>query len=309
MDEMVKIRKLLFNSLIAGGVYGGAALLVGIFLQYNVLLLDGVYTLIGAIMSFLSLYIAKYIQTQDFERFPFGKEALLPLIVFIQYSIILLISIYGIIESVMSLIYVGEIKDNRAVFYFSVLGMFYCLLFYLYLKRQPLMHSFYQIELEQWRFGFYFSLGVFASVVFSTLIQLSEYKLLAKYVDPVISIGITLYFIYLSLRELKQAILELTSSTPKYELRKKLLLSIDKIFESKEIETYLLRVAKVGNQVIVEVDIVIWPNSELDAIQKQDMIREQLDDIIRDQIGTYSLWLNVNFIGDIKWAYEDSEIS
>lgn len=161
MDNTVKIRKLLMNSLIAGGAYGGAALVVGIIFQYNVLILDGAYTMVGAIMSFLSLYIAKYIQIQDFERFPFGKEALLPLIVFVQYSVILLISIYGVFESVFSLFYASNFYENSAGFYFSIFGMLYCLVFYLYLKKHPLIHSFYEIELAQWRFGFFFSLGVF----------------------------------------------------------------------------------------------------------------------------------------------------
>lgn len=305
MNEAVKIRKLLLKSLIAGSIYGAMALFAGLFLQYNVLLLDGVYTMVGAVMSFLSLYIAKYIQTQDFDRFPFGKEALMPLVVFIQYSIILLISIYGVIESVFSLLYAGEIHEGNAILYFSIIGMFYCLGFYLYLKKNPLTHSFYQIELEQWRFGFFFSLGVFAALLLSSLLQLTQYHVLASYVDPTISIVITLYFIYLSLTELKRSIFELTSSTPKYELHKSILLTIDQRLEQKEIETYILRLAKVGNQLIVEVDIVILAGSELDGIQKQDIFREHLSQDIKQQIGTYSLWLNINFIGDIKWAYDN----
>lgn len=137
----------------------------------------------------------------------------------------------------------------------------------------------------------------------SLLLQLGQYTIFAKFVDPIISIGITLCFLYHSLIELKHSILELASSTPEYELRESILISIDKKLRSREIETYVLRLAKVGNQLIVEVDIVILPNSELDTIQKQDLLRGQLNQDIKRKIKTYSLWLNVNFIGDIKWAY------
>lgn len=154
MSEKKKIRKLLLASIVAGSIYGGGALLFGLLVSYNVLLLDGVYTLIGAVMSLIALYVAKYIQAQDFERFPFGKEALMPLVVFIQYSIILLISIYGIIESAFSLLHVSDGMIDPIGLYFSLVGTIYCFSFYLYLKKKPLTHPFYWVELEQWRFGF-----------------------------------------------------------------------------------------------------------------------------------------------------------
>jgi len=110
MSEKKKIRKLLLASIVAGSIYGGGALLFGLL----------VYTLIGAVMSLIALYVAKYIQAQDFERFPFGKEALMPLVVFIQYSIILLISIYGIIESAFSLLHVSDGMIDPIGLYFSI---------------------------------------------------------------------------------------------------------------------------------------------------------------------------------------------
>ncbi len=126
----------------------------GLLVSYNVLLLDGVYTLIGAVMSLIALYVAKYIQAQDFERFPFGKEALMPLVVFIQYSIILLISIYGIIESAFSLLHVSDGMIDPIGLYFAG---WYDLLFHflLVLKKETTDPSLYWVELEQWRFGFF----------------------------------------------------------------------------------------------------------------------------------------------------------
>lgn len=304
MNEDGPIKKLLVISIVAGTIYGGMALLFGLLISYNILLLDGVYTLIGAVMSFISLYIAKFIQLQDFERFPFGKEALMPLVVFIQYSIILLISIYGIIESLFDLFHKQPVNNSPIGLYFSLGGALYCLIFYSYFKRNPLTHPFYQVELEQWRFGFLFSSGVVASFVLSLLVQTSSYSALADYIDPVVSIGITLFFIVLSLTELKRAILELVSSTPKEELRERMLESVEQHLEGQEIETYLLRTAKVGNQIIVELDIVILPNSSLDSVTKQDTIRGTLYRTVKHQIEDHSLWLNVNFVGDIKWAYE-----
>ncbi|MDB1690827.1 MULTISPECIES: cation transporter [Enterococcus] len=305
MSEKKKIRKLLLASIVAGSIYGGGALLFGLLVSYNVLLLDGVYTLIGAVMSLIALYVAKYIQAQDFERFPFGKEALMPLVVFIQYNIILLISIYGIIESAFSLLHVSDGMIDPIGLYFSLVGTIYCFSFYLYLKKKPLTHPFYWVELEQWRFGFFFSLGVVGSFLVSWLIQASPYGNFAMYVDPIISIGITLFFIQLSIKELKAAILELTSSTPKEELRETIMTIVEKELRAEEVVDFVLRTAKVGNQVIVELDVVILPATPLDTVGQQDPLRERLNQAISQQISGYSLWLNINFVGDIKWAYSE----
>ncbi len=63
---------------------------------------------------------------------------------------------------------------------------------------------------------------------------------------------------------------------------------------------FVLRTAKVGNQVIVELDVVILPATPLDTVGQQDPLRERLNQAISQQISGYSLWLNINFVGDIK---------
>lgn len=302
MKNTQKIKKLLTASIIAGTIYGLLALLTGLMINYNVLLLDGVYTMVGALMSLIALYIAKFIQTQDFERFPFGKESLMPLVVFIQYSVILLISSYGLIESFFSLLYADTYVDLAIGLPFSLFGTLFCFVFYLYLKKNPINHSFYKVELEQWRFGFLFSLGVVVSIIVSALLARTPYLTIAQLIDPVISIGITIFYIYLSVTEIKNATLELTYAPPKYELREKILLVVDKLLQNVAIETYVLRIAKVGDQVILELDIVILPDSELDSIRAQDRLRDKLNRKVTEGFSDYSLWLNINFIGDLKWA-------
>ncbi len=66
----------------------------------------------------------------------------------------------------------------------------------------------------------------------------------------------------------------------------------------------MLRTAKVGNQVIVELDVVILPATPLDTVGQQDPLRERLNQAISQQISII-LWLNINFVGDIKWAYSE----
>lgn len=80
---------------------------------------------------------------------------------------------------------------------------------------------------------------------------------------------------------------------------------VEKELRAEEVVDFVLRTAKVGNQVIVELDVVILPATPLDTVGQQDPLRERLNQEISQQISGYSLWLNINFVGDIKWAYSE----
>lgn len=101
---------------------------------------------------------------------------------------------------------------------------------------------------------------------------------------------------------MKAAILELTFSTSKEELRETIMTIVEKELRAEEVVNFVLRTAKVGNQVIVELDVVILPATPLDTVGRQDTLRERLNRAISQQISGYFLWLNINFVGDIKWA-------
>ncbi|WP_249641488.1 MULTISPECIES: cation transporter [unclassified Enterococcus] len=133
---MKSIKKPLCQSALFGLIYGILLVIIGIILNFNVLILDGSYTLIGAAMSIITFYLVKYVQEQDFQNFPFGKEAFIPLMMFVQYLLILAISIYGLIDVVRSLHSV-EIAQNKSTgLYISTFGMISCWLFWQFLKKK-----------------------------------------------------------------------------------------------------------------------------------------------------------------------------
>ncbi|MGB9374277.1 MAG: cation transporter [Jiangellales bacterium] len=55
-------------------------------MQSQALLLDGVYALIGTALSLLTLHAARLVAAGPTSRYPFGREALGPLMVGVQAS-------------------------------------------------------------------------------------------------------------------------------------------------------------------------------------------------------------------------------
>ncbi|MGX7163064.1 cation transporter [Enterococcus massiliensis] len=302
MSEKQNIKKFLLQSIVAGSLYGSFALAFGLLAQANVLLLDGSYTLIGVAMSLITLYVAKYIEKQDFDKFPFGKESLMPLIIFVQYSIVLVISLYGVMGAVNTLLHPPLTANLSVGLFFSLFGTLYCFAFWSRFKNQKNSHPFFKLEMEQWRFAFFFSLGVFSSFLLSELFSLVGLSAIGRYIDPIFALLITIAFILKAIQELKKAILELTSATPKKVLREKLHQLIDSRLQKEDIDSYLLRTAKVGNQLIVELDVIIQPDSFLDTVTQQDHLRKNLLQLVETAAADWKLWLNVNFTADVRWA-------
>jgi len=176
----------------------------GLVLNFNVLVLDGSYTLIGAGMAVLTFYVAQYDQEQDFDHFPSGKEAFIPLMLLVQYLLILVISLYGMIGAVRSLFFIEETSSSLLGLAAALFGAIYCWLFWYYLKKQNHTHSFVHLEMAQWRFGFFFSSGILGSFLLTELLLRSPWHFLVAYVDGVISMVITGFFIAFAVSELKK---------------------------------------------------------------------------------------------------------
>ena len=67
------------------------------------IIFDGLYSFISVILSMISLYINKYMAKRDFEKFPFGKHILEPIVISIKSLIIAIMCLYSLIEAVKTI--------------------------------------------------------------------------------------------------------------------------------------------------------------------------------------------------------------
>ena len=292
-------------SFVSALLYAIAAILFGFFLSSSIILIDGVYTLIGAILTLFNFYTIKFIEKEDFESFPFGKESLAPLMVFIQYAITLLVSIINLASTAYSL---SSIQVNSNYIYglsFAIASAISSVLTFYALRKRNLKvgnNVLLEAEIQQWRFGYIFSLGVIASFILAIILQLSPWYSLAGWIDPIISIIITLLFIVTAIKEIRNAFRELLSGTPKGTIKKEIGDCLQKHVGEIAYEDIVLRSAKIGNQLVIEIDIIIMPTSTLDSVIMQDQLREQFAAELYVLYPTYNIWLNVTFTANMKWS-------
>lgn len=288
-----------------GGVLIGiVSIISGLWLSSLTIITDGMFALIGALLTSISLYVLRFVQRKDFTNFPFGKEALLPLIIFFQYLIILLVCGINLINALDAIFHPAALESSPFGLFVAVI--FLALTFGAYravfwasssVAENPVL----KIETEQWLYSVYFSIGVVVSFVLQNLLLQTSYAALAVYTDPIMTILITFSFVFMAVVEIKKAIREIMSGTPDKELRLAIAEVVAQELQRCEHNETVLRVGKVGEQVVIELDILIKAATEMDSIRRQDEVRERLHQRLQ-AVYPKDIWLTVVFIGNPKWA-------
>lgn len=268
----------------------------------EMILFDGMYSLGGVILSLLALMGSIYINKKDYEKYPFGKKMIEPLIVIIKSLAIFIMCIYSLTGSIKDLINGGnEVQYGYALIYalISTLG---CGIAYFFLKKKgkAINSSLVNIESSQWLMDTLLSLGVLVGFLIANIIKPTEFIWFNKYLDPLMVIICSSVFIKMPIKSLGDGLKELLE----FKADDSITLEIDKLVEGIEreynFEDTITRVSKTGNDLRIEIDFIYNEESNIKALDEMDGVREKIFNSLSHI--NYEKWLNVSFTKDKKWA-------
>ncbi|OWZ84350.1 cation diffusion facilitator family transporter [Natranaerobius trueperi] len=277
--------------------------LLGIMLRSQVILFDGLYSLICIGLSSLSIITSKFMSESDINRFPFGKFIVEPLVVIIEYSVIILLVIGSLVTAILALFQGGRDMVVGAGLVYTFIGTLGCYFMYRYMsiKGYKLNSGFITVEANQWYMDTLVSTGVLIGFLIAALFQ--QIPLLysfVPYVDPIMVILVSIYFLKVPLQKIKNAIREVLAMPPENELQDNIKSVIRSIETDYQINESYLRLSKIGRTLRIEINFVVTEDSEVKTISDQDKIREELSNKL-GQID-YRLCLTVMFTSNSKWA-------
>jgi len=297
-----KYNNILMHSIILSIIFSIAALTFGFLMSSFVILFDGIFALVGVILTYISVLSVKFIKKKDLKNYPFGKEAFEPFIVLIQYSIILIVSITSIINATQVILEGGIDTDIESGVFYGILSSIFCYAAYIYLKylakKNPTEIE--KVEIEQWKFSFLFSLAMLIGFSVAWIFTRTPLVPYVIFVDPALNILITMAFIITSVTAIRNCVKELLSAAPSEELTSFITEKVKNISSEYHYLDMVLRLGKVGRELIIEIDYIIEENSLMDSIRIQDQLRDNLAGSLEEI--PYKKWLNVSFVGDMKWA-------
>ena len=268
----------------------------------EMILFDGMYSLGGVILSLLALMGSIYINKKDYEKYPFGKKMIEPLIVIIKSLAIFIMCIYSLTGSIKDLINGGnEVQYGYALIYalVSTLG---CGIAYFFLKKKgkAINSSLVNIESSQWLMDTLLSLGVLVGFLIANIIKHTEFIWFNRYLDPLMVIICSSVFIKMPIKSFGDGLKELLE----FKADDSITLEIDKLVEGIEreykFEESITRVSKTGNDLRIEIDFIYNEESNIKVLDEMDGVREKIFNSLSHI--NYEKWLNVSFTKDKKWA-------
>lgn len=268
----------------------------------EMILFDGMYSLGGVILSLLALMGSIYINKKDYEKYPFGKKMIEPLIVIIKSLAIFIMCIYSLTGSIKDLINGGnEVQYGYALIYalISTLG---CGIAYFFLKKKgkAINSSLVNVESSQWLMDTLLSMGVLVGFLIANIIKHTEFIWFNRYLDPLMVIICSSVFIKMPIKSFGDGLKELLE----FKADDSITLEIDKLVEGIEreykFEESITRVSKTGNDLRIEIDFIYNEESNIKALDEMDSLREKIFNSLSHI--NYEKWLNVSFTKDKKWA-------
>lgn len=295
------------KSLLKISVYGALffallAIIWGVFENSKIILFDGVYSLISVGLSIISLITASFMKEQDFERFPYGKEMIEPVIILGKFLVISILCLFSFFSGFSTILSGGQDVNAGSGVFYSLIAVIGCFLVYYFLnKKHKQNHSgLVNAEAQQWLMDTYLSLAVLAGFLLSFGLGYTDYKSLQPYMDPLMVVIVSGYFLKVPITNMGRQIrevLDMKAENKYFELCQEIVLGIENKYNFNE---SFLRVSKSGMKLFIEIDFVVSPDAWQPRLSDQDQIREE----ILNQMSSISLkkWLNVAFTNDRKWA-------
>lgn len=304
MSKSIKIeQRLLVQSVIMAIVFAVIGIVTGVLAKSQMIIFDGLYSLVSVGLSALSLLAMKFMSKNDYKKYPFGKDIVDPLVVILEYSVILITISSSIIGAIKALLSGGRAVNLDVALWYSIISTVLCFVMYFQFKNKSKKFSsgILVAESSQWLFDAIASAGVLVTFIAVYIFKyFNIFNSFLPYIDPIMVIILGAGFARLPIISIGTALKEVLDMAPEGELAQELQNMINQIEKKYKFKESFLRVSKARKTLWVEVDFVVDKDSKIATIQEQDLVREEISQKIH-HLG-YDKWLTVAFTVDRKWA-------
>lgn len=266
---------------VAWGVVGGS----------QMILLDGVYSLIGIIVSWLLLRASAMAAHGPTPRFPFGKEAATPLVIGIQGFILLATLLYAVVEAALVIVDGGSRVNPGPAVVYGLIAAVSSLAFWYWLSRRAGGSDLLVAESTAWRVAAFRGVGMTLGFLVLALLTDSRWDGAADYVDPVMVLVTCGVFLVPPLRMVRTTIIELLEGAPSATVQEPVLAAVREVFAEFEIPEPVVRMTKIGPKLYVEIAAEVRPDATVaDEHRVRSAVRHRLERLPLD------VWLNFELV-------------
>jgi predicted Co/Zn/Cd cation transporter (cation efflux family) len=284
-------RRPLLRSIALTGIIGALGVAWGLVTGSQMIMLDGAYSLIGLVVSWLLLLASALAGSEPGGRFPFGKESVTPLVIGVQGFVLLATLAYAAVQSVSTILDGGsEVTAGPAIVYSTITSLA-SVGFWWWLRSVSGDSDLLAAETTGWRVGAFRGLAMVVGFVTMGLLARSSWSEAAPYVDPVMVLLTCVMFLHTPILMVRTTIIELLEGEPDADIRSAVLASVDRVRGQYGFGHAEVRMTKLGPKLYVEVEILVEPDV---TVSVQHDIREDLRTLL-DTL-PFDLWMNVELL-------------
>ena len=275
----------------------------GLAIESDVVILNGVFSLVSLVGSVLYLAAAKLVVRPADRRFQYGYAHVEPLVNGVNGLLVLVICVYAFINGIEGLRAGGEAVSPSGVVWFGAVTGVVCLAFGLY-ERAMARRTGSQLlrnDAREWLIDAGFSVVTLAGFAAVWLLEEPWRSWWARHADSALVALLALLFVPLPLGVLRQTLREmLHMADADRDLAGRVEAVLREVAAGHDVTSYTTHVAKVGRSSFIEVNLVAGPRFALQSVAQQDGLRERVWRAL--DLAPDRAWLSIIVTGDPRWA-------
>jgi cation diffusion facilitator family transporter len=284
-------RSALRRSIAVTAVLGAIGVVWGVVSGSQMILLDGVYSFVGLLVSWLLIRASSMAESPPTRRYPYGRESVTPLVIGIQGFVLLATLAYAAFEAAYMIRAGGsEVTAGWAVAY-GVVATVGAVATWRWLQQAAGSSDLLVAEATAWRIAALRGVGMVVGFTVLAVLQGSSWDDAAPYVDPVMVLITCVAFAPGPLRMVRSTALELLEAAPSGAIQAAVAEAVALVQDEFDLTEPEVRATKLGPKLYVEVTGVVDPSV---TVAQQHAVREALDS--RLSALPYDVWLNLDLV-------------
>ncbi|MBT8339880.1 MAG: cation transporter [Desulfatitalea sp.] len=242
-------------------------------------LLDGMYNLISAIMTFFSIEITRLVYGKTTREFPLGYFAFESLFVFVKGAAILGVVLMAVYDNIMVLLGGGREPALGLMTLYVAVAVIGCVLAYVVTKKSAGQtdSDILVAETKAWRLNAVVTGAIGTAFIIVMLIQRTPLGWIDRYVDQVLVILMTLLFIKDPLALMRNGLRELLLAAPQEAFSKPFINAVVPLKEALGARELSLEILKTGRRMWVTV--FMDPAHDTISVDQFMAAKERLRDV------------------------------
>ena len=287
---------LLKGSIAATIIIAGAGVVIGLLSGSMSIVFDGLFSSIDAVVTVVTLVVARLLASEGNHRFQYGYWHLEPLVLALNSSVLVLLCGYAFLNAVQGLMTGGNALhlDMGVVYAGTVAAICFSMVVTLRRANTRIESELIGLEVQSWMISGVITLALLIAFAGAIAIKGTAYEHLTPYVDPAVLAVLAPAVMLAPLRTARQAFAEIFLITSR-EMDADVKAAAAAAVAKHGFTNFKSYAVEVGRARFIEISFLV-PADRVGRVSDFDAIRHE----IADELGGVGpeQWLTIVFTGD-----------